>query len=257
VVHPDPTIPNSARMYDYWLGGKDNYEVDRQLADLFLEKIPSMRQMARENRDFVTRATDFLCGQGIRQFLDIGTGIPTSPNLHESAQALAPDARVVYADNDPVVLAHARALMTGDRVAYLDADLRSAARILTDPHLLEQLDLERPVALMLVAVLMLIDDADDVQGAVAALRDGLPSGSYLALTHPTGDFDPPAMTEVTDQARATGMTFAPRDRAAVAEFFGDWEFVEPGLVPVRVWRPRTNVTEPESAWYWAGVARKP
>ncbi|WP_372492047.1 SAM-dependent methyltransferase [Kineosporia corallincola] len=253
-------MPNSARMYDYWLGGKDNYAADRQLADLFLQKIPSMREMARANRDFVNRAARVLAADGVRQFLDIGTGIPTSPNLHETAQAVAPDAHVVYADNDPVVLAHARALMVSNevgQVAYIAADLRRPERILSDPQLREQLDLDRPVALMLIAVLMLIDDQDDVQGAVAQLREALPSGSYLALTHPTADFDPPVVGEVTASARATGMTFVPRTKAEVAGFFGDWELTEPGIVPVRAWRPDGEVTDPESAWYWAGVARKP
>ncbi|MBT0769512.1 SAM-dependent methyltransferase [Kineosporia sp. J2-2] len=259
-VHPDHLVPNSARMYDYWLGGKDNYAADRQLADLFLQKIPSMREMARANRDFVNRAARVLAADGVRQFLDIGTGIPTSPNLHETAQAVAPDAHVVYADNDPVVLAHARALMVSNevgQVAYIAADLRRPERILSDPQLREQLDLDRPVALMLIAVLMLIDDQDDVQGAVAQLREALPSGSYLALTHPTADFDPPVVGEVTASARATGMTFVPRTKAEVAGFFGDWELTEPGIVPVRAWRPDGEVTDPESAWYWAGVARKP
>lgn len=259
-VHPDHLIPNSARMYDYWLGGKDNYASDRQLADLFLQKIPSMREMARANRDFVGRATHVLAARGIRQFLDIGTGIPTSPNLHETAQAVAPDTHVVYADNDPVVLAHARALMVGNgvgQVAYIAADLRRPDEILADPQLREQLDLGRPVALMLIAVLMLIDDQDDLHACVARLRDALPPGSCLALTHPTADFDPPVMTELTGSARASGMTFVPRTRDAVARFFGDWDLIEPGIVPVRAWRPDGEVTDPESAWYWAGVATKP
>ena len=259
-VHPDHLIPNSARMYDYWLGGKDNYAADRQLADLFLLKIPSMREMARANRDFVTRATHYLAEQGVRQFLDIGTGIPTRPNLHETAQAIAPDTHVVYVDNDPVVLAHARALMISNevgQVAYIAADVRKTEAMLADPELRAQIDLDRPVALMLIAVLMLIDDKDDLQGAVARLRDALPSGSYLALTHPTADFDPPVVNEVTDSARATGMTFVPRSQKEVAAFFGDWELVEPGLVPVRGWRPDGAGEDPESAWYWSGVARKP
>ena len=259
-IHPDHLIPNSARMYDYWLGGKDNYAADRELADFFLQKIPSMREMARANRDFVNRATHALAAEGVRQFLDIGTGIPTSPNLHETAQSVAPDAHVVYADNDPVVLAHARALMISNevgQVAYIDADVRRPEAILADPELRAQLDLERPVALMLIAVLMLIDDKEDVQGSVAKLREALPSGSYLAITHPTADFDPPVVNEVTDSARASGMTFVPRAQAEVRQFFGDWELIEPGLVPVRAWRPDGEVEDPQSAWYWAGVARKP
>lgn len=256
----DTGVPHSARMYDYWLGGKDNFAADRAMAELFLQQIPTLRTMAHENRNFVTRATRFLAEQGVRQFLDIGTGIPTSPNLHETAQELAPDSAVVYVDNDPVVLAHARALMvpagTG-RLAYIDADVRRTESILTDPDVARVLDLDRPVALMLIAVLMLIDDASDPEATVAALRDAMPSGSYLALTHPTGDFDPEAMATVTAAATQGGMTFRPRSRDEVQRLLGDWELVSPGLVPVMSWRPEVEPADPHSAYYWAAVARKP
>jgi hypothetical protein len=255
----DTGIPHSARIYDYWLGGKDNFAADRQMGEVFLQQIPSMREMAKENRDFVTRSTHFLAAQGIRQFLDIGTGIPTSPNLHETAQEVCPDARVVYVDNDPIVLTHARALMVSNdsgRVAYVDGDLCEPRSILTVPALTQVLDLSEPVALMLIAVLMLLGDDDDPHGAVATLCDALPSGSYLALTHPTQDFDPKAMSVVTQAARGGGMTFAPRGRAEVERFFGGWTLEEPGLVPVKVWRPNTEQDDPKSAYYWAGVARK-
>jgi hypothetical protein len=256
----DTGVPHSARMYDYWLGGKDNFAVDRTMAEVFLQQIPSLREMAQENRNFVSRATRMLTGQGVRQFLDIGTGIPTSPNLHETAQEVAPDTRVVYVDNDPVVLAHARALMVSSdegTVAYVDSDLREPQRILSVPELTQVLDLGQPVALMLIAVLMLISEDDDPYGKVAVLRDALPSGSYLALTHPTQDFDPAAMGAVTAAATQGGMTFAPRTRDRVQRFFGDWELVTPGLVPVLGWRPDREADDPRSAYYWAGVARKP
>lgn len=255
----DTGIPHSARIYDYWLGGKDNFAADRQMGEFFLQQIPSMREMAHENRDFVTRSTHFLTAQGVHQFLDIGTGIPTSPNLHETAQAISPDARIVYVDNDPIVLAHARALMTSTtgRVAYIDGDLRHPRTILTAPALTQVLDLSRPVGLMLIAVLMLLDDADDPYTAVDALREAMPSGSYLALTHPTQDFDPQAMDVVTGAARAGGMTFAPRTRTEVERFFGDWELQPPGLVPVKSWRPDHEPDDPHSAYYWAAVAHKP
>jgi hypothetical protein len=256
----DNGIPHSARMYDYWLGGKDNFAADRQMAELFLQQIPSLREMAKENRNFVSRATHFLASEGISQFLDIGTGIPTSPNLNETAQAINPSAKVVYVDNDPVVLAHARALMVSSdqgTVAYVDADLREPEKILTVPQLTRVLDLNQPVGLMLIAVLMLIGGDIDPYETVAALRDALPSGSYLALTHPTQDFDPAAMAAVTAAATQGGMTFVPRSRDEVARFFGDWELVSPGLVPVLSWRPDQPPAEPESAYYWAGVARKP
>jgi|tagenome__1003787_1003787.scaffolds.fasta_scaffold20891849_1 hypothetical protein len=255
----DTGVPHSARMYDYWLGGKDNFAVDRQMAEIFLQQIPSLREMAMENRAFVGRATQVLAAAGMRQFLDIGTGIPTSPNLHETAQAIAADARVVYVDNDPVVLAHARALMGSNdaTVAYVEADLREPGKILAEPQLTGVLDPTRPVALMLIAILMLLDEADDVYATVEALRDALPSGSHLALTHPTQDFDPEAMSIVTAAATQGGMTFRPRTRDEVAQFFGDWELLEPGLVPVRAWRPASQPDDPRSAYYWAGVARKP
>jgi S-adenosyl methyltransferase len=256
----DTGIPHSARMYDYWLGGKDNFAVDRELAEVFLQQIPSLREMAMENRDFVRRATHFLASQGIHQFLDIGTGIPTSPNLHETAQEVVPDARVVYVDNDPVVLAHARALMMSSdegAMAYVEADLREPEKILQVPQLTRVLDPDQPVALMLIAVLMLLGEDDDPYGTVAALREALPSGSYLALTHPTQDFDPEAMGIVTAAATQGGMSFCPRTRDDVVKFFGDWELVEPGLVPVRSWQPAKAPDDPESAYYWAAVARKP
>jgi hypothetical protein len=256
----DTGVPHSARMYDYWLGGKDNFASDRQMAEIFLQQIPSMREMARENRSFVTRATGYLASQGIRQFLDIGTGIPTSPNLHETAQQIDPTAHVVYVDNDPVVLAHARALLVGldpDSVGYVDADLRDPAGLLSSPELGEVLDVEQPIALMLIAILMLIGPADDPYGRVAILRDALPSGSFLALTHPTADFDPEAMGTVTAAATGGGMTFVPRTQDEVAAFFGDWEILPPGIVPVRAWRPDVEPDDPRSAYYWAGVGRKP
>lgn len=256
----DSGIPHSARMYDYWLGGKDNFTADREMAETFLHHIPSVREMAKENRNFVSRATHFLASEGIHQFIDIGTGIPTSPNLHETAQAVMPDARVVYVDNDPVVLAHARALMvssTPGMVTYVDADLREPANVVTVPDLTATIDLGRPVGLMLIAVLMLISDAEDPHGNVAVLRDALPSGSYVALTHPTQDFDPEAVATVTAAATQGGMTFVPRSRGEVETFFGDWEMVAPGLVPVRAWRPGQEPENAESAYYWAGVARKP
>jgi hypothetical protein len=256
----DTGIPHSARMYDFWLGGKENFAADREMAELFLQQIPALREMAKENRNFVGRATHFLASEGITQFLDIGTGIPTSPNLHETAQQSNPKARVVYVDNDPVVLAHARALMISSdegAVAYVDADLREPEKILTVPELTRVLDLDQPVGLMLIAVLMLIGNDVDPYAKVAQLRDALPSGSYLALTHPTQDFDPQAMATVTAAATQGGMTFVPRSRAEVERFFGDWELVSPGLVPVLSWRPDHQHADPESAYYWAAVARKP
>jgi hypothetical protein len=253
--------PHSARIYDYWLGGKDNFAVDRAVGEALIQAIPGMRAMAAENRSFVQRvARDLVAEQGIRQFLDIGTGIPTRPNLHEIAQQIAPETRVVYVDNDPIVLVHARALMNSTeqgRSAYISADLRDPEAILADPELIATLDLTKPVALTLIAILMLIEDSGDPWAKVKVLMDALPSGSCLAITHPTQDFSPEQMAQAVASATGAGMTLVPRGRAEVERFFGDWELLEPGLVPVMAWRPDGEPpANPESAYYWAGVARK-
>jgi len=217
--------------------------------------------MAAENRKFVHRAArDLVAKEGIRQFLDIGTGIPTRPNLHEIAQKVEPSARVVYVDNDPIVLVHARALMISSeegRSEYVSADLRDPQSILEEPVLRDTLDFSQPVGLTLIAILMLLADADDPWSLVAALRDAMPSGSCLAITHPTADFNPDEVGEAVAAATGAGMTLVARTKEAVARFFGDWELLEPGLVPVSSWRPDEPVDSPEAAYYWAGVARKP
>jgi hypothetical protein len=258
----DPNVPHSARIYDWWIGGKDNFAADRAMGEMFVQAIPSIRTMARENRDFMERAVRYLTREaGIRQFLDIGTGIPTRPNVHEVAQQIAPGARVVYVDNDPIVLTHARALMVSGEhgeTAYIDADLRHPEKILADGSLQSTLDLTEPVGLLLVAVLMLVRDEDDPWAKVRTLMDELPSGSYLAITHPTQDFDAEAMAAAVGAASQGGMTLVPRTQADVIRFFGDWELVEPGVVPVKSWRPDGEPpADPTSAYYWAGLARKP
>jgi hypothetical protein len=198
---------------------------------------------------------------GIRQFLDIGTGIPTRPNLHETAQEIAPETRVVYVDNDPIVLVHARALMVpGEQgaVQYIDADLREPERILASDEVARTLDLTRPVGLMLVAILMLLRDDEDPWGKVRTLMDALPSGSYVALTHPTQDFDPEAMAAAVAAATQGNVTLVPRRREEVTRLFDGWQLVEPGVVPVMAWRPDgPPPADPRAAYYWAGVARKP
>jgi hypothetical protein len=257
----NPNVPHSARIYDYWLGGKDNFAVDRAVGEAMMKAIPGMRYMAGENRKFVHRAArDLVAKEGIRQFLDIGTGIPTRPNLHEIAQQIAPETRVVYVDNDPIVLVHARALMISSeegRSEYIEADIRRPESILTEPVLQETLDLTKPVGLTLIAILMLLADEDDPWDMVTRYRDAMPSGSIMAITHPTADFNPDEVNQAVAAARGAGMTFQDRGRDEVARFFGDWELLEPGLVPVSAWRPDSPVDAPEAAYYWAGVARKP
>ncbi|SBV25408.1 S-adenosyl methyltransferase [Micromonospora krabiensis] len=258
----DASVPHSARVYDWWLGGKDNFAVDRAMGSALIEAIPTLRTMAKENRRFVHRVARYLVGEaGIRQFVDVGTGIPTRPNLHEVAQSVAPETRVVYVDNDPIVLAHARALMMSTpegRSEYIHADLREPEKILVDARLTETLDLTRPVALTLIAVLMLLRDADDPAGKLRTLMDALPSGSYLAITHPTADFNPAEMNAAVAAATQGRMTLVPRSRAEVERFFEGWDLVDPGVVPVMAWRPEDGAPEdPHAAYYWAGLARKP
>jgi hypothetical protein len=267
----DPELPQDintdvahpARVYDYWLGGKDNFPADRALAEMMIQAIPNMRGLAAANRAFLRRAVRYLAAEaGVRQFLDIGTGIPTSPNVHEVAQQAAPGTRVVYVDNDPIVLAHARALLTSQdagETAFIMADLREPKSILDHPTLAETLDLTQPVAVMLVAVLMYFRDTDDPNPfeMVATLMEPMPSGSYLAVTHPTPDFNPEETAHAVAAAEAAGITLVPRGQAEIARFFSGLDVVDPGVTPVLSWRPDEPPDDPRSAYYWAGVARKP
>lgn len=259
--HIDTSVPNPARVYDYWLGGKDNYEVDRALGDAMIRAIPSLRDMARANRAFLARAVRYLVAQaGIRQFLDIGTGIPAAGNVHEVAQQVAPESRVLYVDHDPIVLAHARALMTSSpqgRTEFVLADLREPEAILAAPEVADALDMRQPMALMLVAILMLFHGDERVYECAATLVDALPPGSYVAVTHPTADFDAGAVGGAVAAARQAGLTLVPRTKSQVERFLDGLELVEPGVVPVLAWRPDEPPEDPRGAWYWAGVARKP
>ncbi len=257
----DTTVAHEARVYDYWLGGKDNFEADRALGDAMIHAIPSLPAMARENRAFLGRAVRYLVSEaGIRQFLDIGTGIPTAGNVHEIAQQVAPESRVLYVDHDPIVLAHARALMTSTpegRTEFIMADLREPKSITSAPELARTLDMDKPVALMLVAILMYFHDNEGVYDWVSTLVDSLPPGSYVAITHPTADFDAASMAGAVAAATQAGITLVPRSKSEVERFFDGLEFVEPGVVPVMDWHPDRPVDDPNAAWYWAGIARKP
>jgi hypothetical protein len=267
----DPELPQDintdvahpARVYDYWLGGKDNFPADRALGEMMIQAIPNRRGLAAANRAFLRRAVRYLAAEaGVRQFLDIGTGIPTSPNVHEVAQEAAPGTRVVYVDNDPIVLAHARALLTSQdagETAFIMADLREPKSILDHPTLAATLDLSQPVAVMLVAVLMYFRDTDDPNPfeMVATVMEPMPSGSYLAVTHPTPDFNPEETAQAVAAAEAAGITLVPRGQAEIARFFSGLDVVDPGVTPVLSWRPDAPPDDPRSAYYWAGVARKP
>ncbi|WP_231861494.1 MULTISPECIES: SAM-dependent methyltransferase [Frankia] len=255
-------LPHPARMYDYYLGGKDNFPADREAAEQARAVAPNASVAARANRAFMARAVRHLAGEaGIDQFLDIGTGIPTSPNLHEIAQEAVEGARVVYVDNDPIVLTHARALLTGTpagRTAYLDADVRDVRRILTAPEVTDTLDLSRPVALSLLAVGHFLPDSDDPGAIVRRLVDALPAGSYLVLSHLTPDHDP-SIEAGAKAYRARGIPLRPRTRAEIEALFGGLELLDPGLVCVHRWRPDatvpTDLTDAQVSAYGA-IGRK-
>jgi hypothetical protein len=255
-------VAHSARVYDYWLGGKDNFAADRALGDAMIGAIPSLPVMARANRDFLGRAVRYLTREaGVSQFLDVGTGIPAAGNTHEVAQAACPESRVVYVDNDPIVLAHARALMASHpagKTAFIMADFREPEKILADPAVQQTLDLGEPVALMLIAILMLFGDDERPQDWVRALVDALPRGSYLAVTHPTGDFNPGEMAGAVAAAQHAGINLVPRGQAGVAAFLDGLELIDPGVVPVLDWRPDgPEPADPRSAYYYAAIGRKP
>jgi hypothetical protein len=234
----DTTTAHPARRYNYWLGGKDNFAADRASGDAIEAAMPSIRLMAVENRMFLGRAVRYLAEQGVAQFLDIGTGIPAPGNTHEIAQSIIPAARTVYVDNDPIVLTHARALLTSAPTgtnAYLDADLREPDTILSNPDLHNTLDFARPVALMLVAVLHFVRDDEDPQGIVRKLLGGLPSGSYVVASHSTWEYQTPeAIAELTETNRDG--RFVARTGLQLAALFDGLEFVDPGLVSVSRWR---------------------
>ena len=259
----DTGTAHVARVYDYWLGGKDNFEADRRYGDDLERRVPSIRITARMNRLFLGRAVRYLTAEaGVRQFLDIGTGLPTADNTHQVAQSIAPESRVVYTDNDPMVLAHARALLTSSadgKTAYIDADLRNPGDILNAKELTETLDLTQPVAIMLLAVLHLVSDDEVAYPTIETLLNTMPSGSYLVISHATGDFwsqDRVDAANATNKAHNVDFRF--RSHAEVSRFFTGLDLVEPGIVPVTQWRADGGPTaEPEDSNLWAGVGRKP
>ena len=260
----DTTKPHPARMYDYLLGGKNNFAADRETAEKALQSWGTVRTAARENRAFLGRAVRYLVAEaGIRQFLDIGTGLPSANNVHEVAQGLVPSCRVVYVDNDPIVLAHARALLTSSpegKTAYIQADLREPEKILGDPVTTATLDFSQPIALMLVAVLHFVPDGDDPQRIVDTLLDALPAGSYLVASHATSEFYADRGAEAARIYHQRGIPFQFRTADEFAELaFRGLRVLEPGVVSVPEWRPGSDDPRPlpaEVAWN-GGVARKP
>ncbi|MEU2225708.1 SAM-dependent methyltransferase [Streptomyces sp. NPDC018347] len=261
-IEIDTSKPHPARMYDWYLGGKDNYPVDEAMGRQMLALDPRVPVMARVNRAFMHRATRWLAAQGVRQFLDIGTGIPTEPNLHQVAQQVAPDARVVYCDNDPIVLAHAAALLRSTPqgvTEYLQADVRDPDAIIEGAGRI--LDLGRPVALSLVALLHFITDEDGAHDLVSRLLAALPSGSYLMMTHATADFTPEESAAATEKLEAAGITLALRSREAFTRFFAGLELIDPGVEVVHQWHPELGEPVPGQddgvIPGYGAVARKP
>ncbi|MFF5288823.1 SAM-dependent methyltransferase [Paractinoplanes globisporus] len=260
----DTTVPHPARRYNYWLGGKDNFAADRESGDQLEALFPKVRLGALANRAYLQRATRYLAAEaGVRQFLDIGTGLPTADNTHEVAQSVAPESRVVYVDNDPMVMVHARALLTSTpegRTAYIEADLNEPGAILANRAVAETLDLSQPVGLMLIAVLHFIRGHGAARPIVRRLVDALPSGSYLCATHATSDFGTPEQQRLYQQLLDEGKSDVwTRTRDEFAALFDGLDLIEPGIVPASEWRPEPGATIPERSDInvWVAVARKP
>lgn len=261
----DPTVPNEGRMYDFYLGGKDNFAADREAARQALEVASDLRILVREGRKFLTRAVRFLAESGIRQFIDIGTGLPTQGNVHEVAQAVAPDARIVYVDNDPVVRVHAEALLEDNELAtFLYADMRDPDQILGHPDLLRLIDLDEPVAVLFFSVLYTVPANEEAGEIGARFRSAIAPGSHLAISHPVSDLCPEVTARLAElyQEEAKVIESRPRrnvrTKAEVEALFQGLELVEPGVVYLPQWRPDlTGVTEPpESIWAVGGIGRK-
>ncbi|WP_406153358.1 SAM-dependent methyltransferase [Streptomyces sp. NBC_01023] len=252
----DTSRPHPARIYDYLLGGKDNYQVDQQAAERLAAAAPEVRIGVRANRAFLRRAVRYVIGSGVRQILDIGTGLPTSPNVHETAQEVAQDVRIAYVDNDPIVNAHANALLSrSGATSVVLGDLRDPRAILDHPDIRRVIDFDEPVAVLLIAILHFLTDAEKPGQVVATLRDALPAGSFLVLSHATSDFaDRSAAQAVYNNATAT---LNLRSRAEVERFFDGFELIGPGLAQVPFWRP--DAPPPagsDEIGFYGGVARK-
>jgi hypothetical protein len=264
VAEIDPTKPHAARIYDYGIGGKNHFAADRAVADQVIAAMPAARTVARENRRFLGRAVRFLAGEvGVRQFLDIGSGLPATDNVHEVAQRINPSARVVYVDNDPLVLVHARALLKSSpqgRTGYIHGDLREPAAILAHEVTRQVLDFSEPIALMLISVLPFLTDSDNPAEILATLLDALPPGSYLAATHTTAEHDPEGWAAIGRAYQAAAIAGQLRDSSDFARLaFGDLKLVPPGVVLVSDWRPDSDAPAPTPAEIscYGAVARKP
>jgi hypothetical protein len=259
----DPTKPNVARTYDYFLGGKDNFAADRQAGEQILRISPEVRSTLRANRSFLGRVVRYLATEaGITQFIDLGTGLPTRENVHQVAQAANPAAKVVYVDNDAVVLAHARALLAADEnTTVTRADLRKPAEVLADSELLRLLDLSQPTAVLMMAVLHFVGENEGAPGIVAQYRDAMAPGSYLAMSLGTTDgVDPAKIADAKRVYRAATAQLTYRSRAQIEQLFDGFDLVEPGLVRLPQWRPDSELAaraeQQGSEWMLGGVGRK-
>lgn len=256
----DVSKPHAARVYDYLLGGKDNYVADRALVGKATSVIPEIPLVARENRAFLGRAVRFLAEAGIRQFLDIGTGLPTQGNVHEVAHEVAPDARVVYVDYDPIAVAHSRELLSGiDNAIAIQADVREPDGIIGDPRVGKLIDFDQPMAVLLVGLLFLVDDDDDPEAIVARFRAAMTSGSYLAISHITGEYKgSEAVAQWVGLFEQMAEPMVPRTREQIERYFDGMELVDPGLVKAWEWRPDepSVMQSPTTEWMLAGIGRK-
>ncbi|MFF5211298.1 SAM-dependent methyltransferase [Streptosporangium sp. NPDC000396] len=234
-------VPNVARMYDYYLGGKDNFPADREAAERALTVVPEIRHSARSNRAFLGRAVDFIAASGVRQFIDIGAGLPTQNNVHQ----VAPNARVVYIDNDPTVLVHGRAILgKNENVTIVEGDLRRPGEILNNPDVLAAIDFDQPVAILLLSIMHFIPDEDDPEGIIATLRDAMAPGSHLALSHVAIDARPAAADGVTQAYDRASAPFVARTGKEIIRMFDGFDVVEPGIVNLPEWRPEPGTVVP-------------
>ncbi|WP_329236951.1 SAM-dependent methyltransferase [Actinoallomurus sp. NBC_01490] len=254
----DTSRPSVARMYDYYLGGKDNFQVDRDAVDRIEKAMPGTRQVAHQNRAFLRRAVRYMARQGVRQFIDIGSGLPTAGNTHEIAQEVDPSARVVYVDNDPVVLNHGRALLAADsRTTVVTADMHRPDEVLEHPEVTRLIDFGRPVGVLMIAMVHFLT-LDEQPYVMARLRDALAPGSHFTATHATTDGLPADMVAHTEAVYATTPTpIHFRPRAEIARFFDGFELAPPGLVMLNEWRPDADAPVTQPCWLYGAVGRKP
>jgi hypothetical protein len=256
----DPSVAHIARVQDYWLGGKDHFEADRIAGDEAIAQLPDMVASVRNTRAFLGRSVRFLTQEkGIRQFLDVGTGIPTAANTHEVAQRIAPESRIVYVDNDPMVLAHARALLTSSpegKCSYIDADICEPEKIVSSAA--EVLDFTKPVGVVLMAVLQFVPDDNDPYGLVRRLMATVPGGSYLVISHPASDIQAAAMAGMATRLNELmAQRVKPRSKAEVTAFFDGLDLVDPGVIRCPEWRPDRPEDAAGKSTMWGGVAQKP